>query len=328
MTKKLKKGTPRRVLVTGATTPIGERLCRALLEDDRIEHVLAIGPKKGADSMPFGQNDKLTYKQFDLSRNRHVRQMLFGIAKDLKIDVIMHLSMHRSMTAKGARVHALNVDSLRSIIELSGRHPTIKRLIFKSDVAVYQVQRDLPVLITESHPLNMGGGAPQWVRDRVEADVLACTHMGLSPLEITVLRTAEVLAPGTGSQLFDFLSSPVCFKPLGYDPMLNLLSLNDVVRALSMACFAKQSTTIVNIPGADTMPLSSCIERWGRISIPLPGLALTPVYKARQRLRGTEFSYGANRRRFHYAAVLDGSRAEDQFSYKPEHPIHWPSSLS
>ena len=328
MTTKRKKKPLRRVLVTGATTPIGERLCRSLLADDRVGHVLAIGPESGAESMPFAHDDRLTYRQFDLSRNRHVRRMLFGIAKELEIEVIMHISMHRSMTARGSRVHALNVDSLRSMIDLSGRHPTIKRLVLRSDVAVYQVQRDLPVLITESHPLNMGGGAPQWVRDRVEADVLACTHMGLSPLEITVLRTAEVLAPGTGSQLFDFLGSPVCFRPLGYDPMLNLLSLNDAVRALEMACFARQSTTIVNIPGADTLPLSSCIERWGRVSVPIPGFALAPLYKARQRLRGTEFSYGANRRRFHYAAVPDGTRAAEQFGYEPELPIHWPSPLS
>ena len=70
----------------------------------------------------------------------------------------------------------------------------------RSCVEVYQVQRDLPALISEEHPLNMNEGAPQWVRDRVEADVTACTRMGLASFDILVLRMAEILAPGTGSQ--------------------------------------------------------------------------------------------------------------------------------
>ena len=181
--------------------------------------------------------------------------------------------------------------------------------MFKSQTEVYQIQHNLPVLITEEHPLNMAGGAPQWLRDRVEADITACTRMGLSDLEIMVLRCAEVLAPGTGSQLFDYLESAVCLRPAGYDPMLNLISIADIVRALEMACKADGVQGVVNIPGADSLPLSECIHRWGRSSIPLPETVLSPLYRLRRKLRGAEFSYGMNRRRFHYASVPDGTRA-------------------
>ena len=40
-------------------------------------------------------------------------------------------------------------------------------------------------------------------------------------LDILVLRMAEVLAPGTGSQMYDYLQSKICFRPIGFDPMLN-----------------------------------------------------------------------------------------------------------
>jgi UDP-glucose 4-epimerase len=313
------------VLVTGATTPIGERLCRSLLADEEVDHVLAVGPHAPDRALPFSHGERLVYRQMDLSRSRAVHELLFGIARDLKVQVVMHLSMHRSVKARGSKAHALNVDSARSLLRLSERHPTIRRLVFKSYVEVYQVQHNLPVLITEDHPLNMAGGAPQWIRDRVEADLTACTRMGLSDLEIMVLRCAEVLAPGTGSQLFDYLASSVCLRPAGFDPMLNLLSISDVVRALELACKAGGVQGVVNIPGADTMPLTECIQRWGKAGIPLPEVVLSPLYRMRQRLRGAQFSYGMNRRRFHYAVVPDGTRAADLLGYTPENPIDWPT---
>ena len=42
----------------------------------------------------------------------------------------------------------------------------------------------------------------------------------------------EALAPGTGSQLYDYLESPVCLRPAGYDPMVNLLTIEDAALAL------------------------------------------------------------------------------------------------
>jgi UDP-glucose 4-epimerase len=187
---------------------------------------------------------------------------------------------------------------------------------------VYQVQPDLPVLIAEDHPLNLSQNAPQFVRDRVEADLHACVQMGLSKLQIVVLRCAEVLAPGTGSQLFDYLESPICFRPMGFDPMLNVLSLKDAVRALELATRAPEQG-VYNIPGSDTLPLSECIRKWGRISLPIPGAWMTPLYRWRRRWRGHDFSYGMNRRRFHYSGVLDGRRARDLFGYLPTFPVDW-----
>ena len=75
------------------------------------------------------------------------------------------------------------MESFRSILDFAERHPTISRLVLCSGAEVYQVQRDLPSLIAEQHPLNMNDGAPQWIRDRVEADVTACTRMGLTSLK-------------------------------------------------------------------------------------------------------------------------------------------------
>ncbi len=315
----------RGVLVTGADAPIGERLVRTLLDDDNVGHVLAVGTRPMEEALPFANARRLTYLPVNLTRERRVRELLFGPARDLGIDVIVHTAMGRGAGEEGKAVHEANVNATRDLLALCERHPTIRTFVLRSYAEVYQVQADLPVLIGEDHPINLSPNAPQYVRDRVEADLHTCVHMGLSPLRILVLRCAEVLAPGTGSQLFDYLSSPVCLRPMGYDPMLNLMSVRDAVEALQKAVHATEHG-IFNIPGNDTLPLSLCIRKWGRLAIPVPGAWMTPLYRWRRQLRGHDFSYGMNRRRFHYSGVLDGRRAKDILGYQPSHGIDWPVS--
>lgn len=315
----------RGVLVTGTDAPIGELLARTLLADESIGHVLAVGRRRPEEALPFTHGSRLTYLQVDLGRERQVHDLLFGPARDLGVEVVVHTAMSRSAMEEGGSVHALNVDATRALLQLCERHPTISRFVLKSYSEVYQVQADLPVLIAEDHPLNLSQNAPQFVRDRVEADLHACVRMGLSRLQIVVLRCAEALAPGTGSQLFDYLESPVCLRPAGYDPMLNVASLRDVVEVLRLAVRAPEHG-VYNVPGYDTLPLSVAIRKWGRIGVPMPSTWITPLYRLRRKVGGHDFRYGMNRRRFHYSGVLDGRRAREVLGYVPAHPVAWPSA--
>ena len=46
--------------------------------------------------------------------------------------------------------------------------------------------------------------------------------------------------------------------------------------------------------------------------------------RLRQHLRGGQFRYGMNRRRFHYSGILDGRRAMEILRYVPSQAISWP----
>lgn len=315
---------PRGVLVLGASTPVGERLCRVLLEDRALRTVMAVGLEP-RERVHLPEDARLSYHPVDLTHARPVHDLLFGTARDLGVDVVVHLALHRANDF-GDRVHVQNVESLRWLLSLAERHPTLRRLVFRSHAEVYRVERGLPSVITEDHPLELSPDAPQWVRDRVEADLLACSLMGMSAgLELAVLRCAEVLAPNEGSQLHDYLSAPVCLRSAGFNPMLNVLSQEDATEALRLAVYAGGTQGIFNIPGADTLPLSTCIRLSGRLDVPAPGPLLAPLYEARRRLRGAQFSYRINRGRFHFAAVLEGSHARRTLGYEPRHPLDWPA---
>jgi UDP-glucose 4-epimerase len=315
--------SPKGVLVLGASTPLGTSLCRALLEDPALSAVLAVA-REPREQVSLPEDPRLTWHQVDITHARPVHDLLFGEVRDLGVDVVVHLAMHRAPDF-GARVHVQNVESLRWVLSLAERHPSLRRLVFRSYSEVYRVDRGLPSVITEDHPLELSPEAPQWVRDRVEADLLACSRMGVAPLEITVLRCAELMAAHESSQLHDYLSAPVCLRSAGFDPMLNVLTLEDATEALRLAVYAGGTQGLFNIPGADTLPLSRCIQLSGRVDVPVPGPLLAPIYDLRRRLRGAEFSYRIHRGRFHFAAVLEGSHARRVLRYEPHHRVDWPA---
>lgn len=315
----------RGVLVSGATTPLGAAVVQAILAAGRGP-VIATGletPDQARALLP----PQADYHQVDLTHPRRVRQLLFGPVRAAGVQAVVHLAMHRRAGEGGAEVHRLNVDATRLMLRLAENHPSVRRFVLGSSAAVYLARHDTPDLVREDWPVDLSPRAPQWVRDRVEADITVCARMGLSPIHVNVLRQAEILAPDMGSQLYDYLSSRVCLRPLGYDPILNLLSIEDAAQAWLLALDAPEQG-VFNIPGADTLPLSRAIRLWGRDDLPLPGPLLGPLYRLRRRVRRTDFSYAINHQRFHFNGVLDGTRARQLLGYRPCHAIAWPCPLA
>jgi hypothetical protein len=106
--------------------------------------------------------------------------------------------------------------------------------------------------------------------------------------------------------------------------MINLLSLEDAAHALQLAVHGRVAG-VFNIPGADTLPLSAIIRRWGRHDVPVPGPLLAPLYRLRTWAVGFEFRYDQHLSRFHFGGVLDGTQAAETLGYRPVHRITWPS---
>ena len=310
------------VLVTGASSPLGQELVRSLLADTRVRHVLAVDDVPPQRALPFSHAGRLTYLPVDLTRARKVRELLFGPARELNTEVVVHLSEHTSGYGKGRQVHAQNVEALRSILDLADKHPTLRRLVVKSHAVVYRVGLDLPVQVEEDHPLNLDPRAPQYVRDRVEADLTACARMGLIQCEVVVLRCAEIMAPGVGSQLFEYLDAPVVFRTLGFDPMVNLANPADIVAALELATHGS-GEGVFNVPGHDTLPLSEAARKVGAVSVEAPEWFIRPAYALRHWAVGSEFEYGIQRNQLHLGLVLDGTRAERVLGYRPRHAVDW-----
>lgn len=309
------------VLVTGATTPLGIMIVEGLLADARVGQVLAVGLEP--DAVPAScSRSRFQYQAVDLTRSRAVHDLLFGTARELGIDTVIHGAQHRSSRVTGSAAHAINVETTRQLVLECERHPTIRRFVHRSVGDVYAIRTSEPNLLDEDVPLELDPRVPQWIRDRVEADLTVCSQFGRSSLSIAVLRCAEVLAGETGSQLWDYLQSSVCFRPLGFDPMINVMSAEDYAHAILLAA-ESSAVGVFNIAGADTLPLSAIVRLAGRRCIPLPGPLLAPAYGLRSLTIGREFRYDLNARRFHFGGILDGTRAARELGYLPTCSL-WP----
>lgn len=305
-----------RVLLTGATTPLGMEVIGQLLANDRTEAILTVA-RNEVNPAHFGNDPRLHIEYADLTRERDVRTLMNGPVRTLGINAVVHGPLHRSALDQGRGVHAMNVESTRSLLMGLQSHPTVRRFVYRSFSEVYKLEDYLPTLIGEDHPLEFSRKAPQRVRDRVESDLSVCALQGMIPCSIAVLRCAEVLAPESGSQLWDYLQSAVCLRPAGYNPIVNVASLQDIANAICHA-LATDAQGVFNIPGADTLPLSSLVSRFAKRSLPIPGPLIAPLYRLRTGLLRTEFRYDLNRARFHQNGALDGRRAKEVLGYEPQ----------
>jgi len=305
---------PKSVLITGATTPLGARVCAELTRLGVA--VLATGIEPDAEARRLFSS-AVNYRRVDLAKSRDVRDLLLDAVVSDDIDAVVHTGFHRKLEGEDARIHSRNVESLRLLIALCEAQPTVRRLVVRSSADVYRVDHALPCMVGEHHPLSFAANAPQWLRNRVEADMLACSRMGMSALEIVVLRCAEIVEPDMGSQLYDYLNSRVCLRPMGFDPMVNVLALEDATDAFVNVIMQEQCQGVFNIPGAATLPLSALIRSRQRLDVPVPGPLLGPLYALRKTVTGTDFSYAMSGERLHYPAILDGAAAARMLGYKP-----------
>ena len=140
-----------RVLITGATTPIGAALIERLLADPAVEHVLAVSRQP-----PPPPSARLTSIGLDLTRPRLVHDLVHGVARELAVDVVVHGALHRSAHDGGARVHAANVETTRQLLLACEAHPTRGkgfRLDFESWI-------DLDLETTDGYPRQTQGVSP------------------------------------------------------------------------------------------------------------------------------------------------------------------------
>ncbi len=307
------------VLLTGASSDLGQRLAAALASDERVGSILAL--VEPGVALPSLRARKLSYQAIDLTHERAVKHLLLS-SEAKALTHIMHLAMHRDPNLHGRHPHRLNVDALRILFSLAEEHPRLQHFIFRSWGEIYELHSDLPTVLDEDHPIDFSASRPQWLRDRVAADQFLCAKLGISRLKIRILRCADCLAPGYGSQLYAFLSSTPCMVPLGYDPVVNVLSPDDLVDALKRACFSDE-LGVFTIPGSDSMPLSDLMDRCHRAVLPLPGPILNWVDRVKHRLVQSAFRYDISRAFFHYGGVMTGVRAQRLLGYEASHPINW-----
>ncbi len=305
------------VLITGVSTSIGRHLASHLCDDKRVGVVLGVA----RDEKPYYFNDlpsdRFIYRACDILKYRELNNLFLSRTfKDAQINTVVHLAF-KTRISNSEDVHELNVNGTKALLERCIATQTIQKFIFKSSNTVYKLRPHNPVFLDENADLNFDTDADQWIKDRVDADMICRSFMDNKRMNIVILRMSNIIGRNVGGQFNAYFDSPVIFKPMGFNPLINLLHMKDVIQAIKLAVFKRGAQGIYNIAGQDTAPITTIAElaRSRVVSLPEPVLPL--VNWVQRKMGMTTYYYSVDRERQKYTALMDIGKAERELGYRP-----------
>ncbi len=318
---KKRGGDKRRVLITGVTSTIGRQLAERLLHDKKVEAVLGVS----RDERPYYFDDfdarRFYYKRANLLKPRELTNLFLDEDfKALKIDTVVHLAfMHRPEDTT-REAHELNVEGTKSLLDKCLETQSVKKFIFKSSANVYKIRPHNPVRLKETDDLNFDPGVDPLLKDQVDADMLCRAKMDNKRVKIVVLRPSATIGRNVHTFMNTYLESAVCLRVMGFNPMVNLIHVKDVIRAIQLAIH-KSVQGIFNIAGKETAPLSDFAGLCGAASVELPESLLVPAGLLARQVGLSKFDPRTNIDRIKYACLLDTTKARDILGFEPQHHI-------
>ena len=214
----------RRVLVTGADTFWGGRMIQALEDDPSIEVILGMGAHVPA--MPFERAEFVRADQSYSILNRIVRAT--------QVDTILHTFLiTNSATVPGRAMNEINVIGTMNLLAAAGAAgSSVRHIVMKSSTLVYGSAASDPNTFLED-TVRTSPVRNVVERSLIEAEALVRDFAEDNPgTRVTVLRFANVLGTHLTTPISRNLSRQVCPCIFGFDPMVQFVEEEDVVRAL------------------------------------------------------------------------------------------------
>ncbi|MDA8313453.1 MAG: NAD-dependent epimerase/dehydratase family protein [Actinomycetota bacterium] len=262
----------RRVLVTGADTHLGGRVVQRLEADSGIDVVLGLGTG----------DPKMGFERAELVRSDQTYSTLSRIVRATRVDTVVHTSLIADSTqAPSHTIHEVNVIGTMNLLAAAdAADSSVRQLVVRSSGVVYGSAAWDPATFAEDTPRT---SAPRTDVERslIEAEALVRDFADHTPSTVVaILRVADVLGSDVASAIGKNLSRPLCPYVLGFDPLLQFVEEDDVVRALEFVTRHRLAGTY-NVAGAGRLPLSEVAAICGTRLFPLPpvrpSLAIAPL---------------------------------------------------
>ncbi len=263
-----------RILVTGADTFWGGRVVQAFESDPSVEVVLGLG----------NHDPPVPFERAEFVRADQAYSLLSRIVRATQVDTVVHTSLVVDSTRFSARaLHEINVIGTMNLLAAAGAPgSSVRQLVVKSSSLVYgSTERD-PATFTETTPRSK---PPRTRVERalVEVEELVRDFSDENPsILVSVLRFANVLGGRLVTPISKNLARPLCPSVLGFDPLVQFVHEDDVVRALEFVALKGLAGTY-NVAGPGRLPWSEVVAMVGSHLLPLPpvmtGVAIAPLVR-------------------------------------------------
>lgn len=291
-------------MVIGACGAIGRSLVRSLLDEERP--VIGVDRRRWRGMLPDG------LELHRIGLNKRPFEDLFRLYRPR---TVVHVGLVTSPRIDMEERYEHNVVGMQRVVRLCGNYD-VRRLVVLSRGSVYGADLRNPVLLTEDAPLR-GASRHSGLRDIVEADILAQSLSIRRPtLSIAIIRPANVVGLRVRNTMVGYLRLRWVPTLLGYDPMLQLIHEDDLVRALRRA-MDSDTPGVFNVAGPGAAPISELVRETGGRPVPLllpfVGPALQTLWN-----RGVSPAPLPHVDYLRYPCLLDDRRAREVLGYRPE----------
>ena len=293
-----------KVLVTGISGNLGRLLARNLHREAQIV---------GVDRRPFRRKPK-DVEMVVVDLRRRAAEQIF---RDHRIDAVVHLNILHDLRKNAYEHHTYNVVGTKKLIGYCEKYGVRKFLVL-STANVYGPRPENTQFLTEDSPL-LGDQDFHEIRDLITVDHLCQSFFWKTPdIETVILRPVHIVG-GVHNAPSNYLRLKRPPTVMGFDPMIQIIHEEDVVRAI-IAALRPGIRGVFNIVGPGELPLSRILRVLGKKPLPIPALIGEPLLRALWRWKLTSFpppevDY------IRFQNTVDGALARKVLGFEPKHTM-------
>jgi UDP-glucose 4-epimerase len=266
----------RRVLVTGLGTFWGGRVAQALEADPNVDVIVGLDRFE-----PTVQLERTEFVRADQSYS-----ILARIVKATQVDTILHTFLVvDSSQMSGRTLHEINVIGTMNLLAAAGAaNSSVRHLVVKSSTLVYGSSHRDPTWFREDMA-RTAGPKTRVERSLLEVEGYIRDFAEDNPhVSVSLLRFANVLGTDIVTPLSKALDLPVVPQIFGFDPLLQFVEEDDVVRSIEFS-MRNNLSGIYNVAGDGRLPWTEVVGICGKRTFPLPplftGAATRPLERAK-----------------------------------------------
>ncbi|MBI2083534.1 MAG: NAD-dependent epimerase/dehydratase family protein [Deltaproteobacteria bacterium] len=304
-----KKESKKTIVLTGTAGFYGSSLLRELEKDPRYPNIIAIDCRKP----PF-ELKKTRFYRMSLTETL-ADSKLVDLLKNEEIDTFIHMAFPYSPPHNLEAVHDLVSVGTMYILNCCAALK-VRKIIMSSTTEVYGAHPSNPNFLSEDYE-RRGGYKSRFLRDKIEAENQFLAFAKKHPETIvTILRPCTTLGPNVRNYKTTFLQRSVLMRVMGYDPLVQFVHEDDVMRAFKLI-LENDCPGVYNIVGEGVLPISRVLKIAGKLSLPIPSPLLYPFVQLMW--YAGIFAAPSSRLDFlKYLSVADGERAK-KIGFKPKY---------
>ena len=292
------------VVVTGAAGNLGRLLVQAL---HRNHTVVAV------DRRPVrGLPKDVRHLQTDVRR-----RATEDVFRTERVRAIVHLGLAHNPRNEETH-YRFNVIGTQRMLDLASKYE-VETMVMLSSANIYGPHPDNSHFLTEDAPLLAAEHHPD-IRDLVAADRIVQSFFYRQPNVRTVLlRPVHIVGPRVRNAPSNYLRLSRPWVVAGFDPMIQLVHEEDMVRAMVLAV-ESDARGVFNVVGPGEAPLSRILQVLGRPTRAVPSFLVRALVDRAWRFRFTDFP-PPELRHIQFNCIVDGRRATEELGFEPGYSL-------